>query len=299
MTIAACYISPEGVVLGADSTTTFLASGSNPPHYYNHAQKLFELGDGSTLGVVTWGLGGLDVSSHRTLLALFADDLKGRQPKSVKEVAERWAKGFWAEYTSPPIAARIAQCRALDQKPPFDPAAVTPDPNARTEQEEQMYVYLRGSLAVGFCIAGYLLPDRKPAAFEIIIGPLAAGPIVQERPPGCYFWGAPNPIHRLVFGCDEQLKTAIMNSGKWTGTRPELDTLVAQHVLSHPPTVPIREAIDFVHACISSTIKAFKFSPQAQICGGPIEIAVITTDRQFRWVRHKAWDAAITEGAMT
>jgi hypothetical protein len=31
-------------------------------------------------------------------------------------------------------------------------------------------------------------------------------------------------------------------------------------------------------------------------CGGPIEIAVITTDRRFRWVRHKDWDVAIAEG---
>jgi hypothetical protein len=61
--------------------------------------------------------------------------------------------------------------------------------------------------------------------------------------------------------------------------------------------LPIREAIDFVHACVSSTIKAMKFSTSlAQICGGPIEIAVITTDRRFRWVRHKDWDVAIAEG---
>jgi hypothetical protein len=28
-------------------------------------------------------------------------------------------------------------------------------------------------------------------------------------------------------------------------------------------------------------------------CGGPIEVAVITSDREFRWVRHKGWDVAI------
>ena len=60
--------------------------------------------------------------------------------------------------------------------------------------------------------------------------------------------------------------------------------------------LPIREAIDFVHACIYSTIKAMKFSNFSQICGGPIEIAVITSDRRFRWVLHKDWDAAVLEG---
>jgi hypothetical protein len=63
--------------------------------------------------------------------------------------------------------------------------------------------------------------------------------------------------------------------------------------------LPIRDAVDFVHACIYSTIKALKFSNFSQICGGPIEIATITTDRQFRWVRHKPWDAALTEGDRT
>jgi hypothetical protein len=86
-----------------------------------------------------------------------------------------------------------------------------------------------------------------------------------------------------------------MASQQWTGTRAELDTLVSKHALGHP-MLPIRDAIDFVHACVSITIKAFKFSSLSQICGGPIEIAVITTDRKFGWVRHKAWDAAIIEG---
>lgn len=102
-------------------------------------------------------------------------------------------------------------------------------------------------------------------------------------------------IQRLIFGCDDGLKESILGSGKWTGTPADLDAIVQQHTLAHP-TVPIRDAIDFVHSCILSTIKAFKFSSLSQICGGPVEIAVITTDRPFRWVRHKDWDAALAEG---
>jgi hypothetical protein len=102
-------------------------------------------------------------------------------------------------------------------------------------------------------------------------------------------------IKRLIFGCDDVLKDSILQSGKWTGTSADLDALIAQVALLHP-TIPKRDAIDFVHACIVSTIKALKFSSLSQICGGPVEIAVITCDRKFRWVRHKAWDAAIVEG---
>jgi hypothetical protein len=153
------------------------------------------------------------------------------------------------------------------------------------------------SLVAGFCIGGYLESDRKAFAYEIVFDPLGQKPQPKAIAPGWRFWGAPNMIQRLIFGCDDGIKNAIMQSGKWGGTRPELDALVGQHALSHP-IVPIRDAIDFVHACIASTIKAFKFSNHSQICGGPIEIAVVTTDRNFRWVRHKAWDAAINEGAV-
>ena len=102
-------------------------------------------------------------------------------------------------------------------------------------------------------------------------------------------------IQRLIHACDDNVKESIVSSENWTGSRSDLDQLVAKHALSHP-AVPIRDAIDFVHACIFSTIKAFKFSNLSQICGGPIEVAVITTDRQFRWVKHKKWDTAIYDG---
>lgn len=102
-------------------------------------------------------------------------------------------------------------------------------------------------------------------------------------------------ILRLLKGCDEGLRQNILSSGKWAGSEQDLNALINQHTLGHA-ILPIRDAVDFTHACIASTIKALKFSNFSQICGGPIEIAVITVDRNFRWVRHKTWDAAIGDG---
>jgi hypothetical protein len=105
------------------------------------------------------------------------------------------------------------------------------------------------------------------------------------------FNSPPTPRHLV----QTILKGAIVNSGKWRGTDAELQAILEKFAFGHA-LLPVRDAIDFVHACIYSTIKGLKFSNFPQICGGPIEIAVITTDRRFRWVRHKNWDAAITEG---
>jgi hypothetical protein len=38
-----------------------------------------------------------------------------------------------------------------------------------------------------------------------------------------------------------------------------------------------------------------KFSFGAPVAGGPIEIGFISTDRPFRWVRHKSFSSAIVE----
>jgi hypothetical protein len=290
VTIAACYVTSEGVVLGADSTASSTLAGGF--HYFNFNQKLFEIGEPpGTLGVVTWGLGSLNQLSYRTLLARLADDLQATKAGSVADVVNRWIELFWTEYEP-----YVKPCVDLSAKLPHDPNINPPDPAARTKAEEVELTQLKRALFVGFCIGGYILPGRLPEAFAVYFDPLQGKPTAQPVPLGTWgFWGAPNVIQRLIFGCDDQIRGALLNSGKWSGTQGELDTLLAQHHLS-TPVLPIREAIDFIHACIASTIKALKFSSLAQVCGGPIEIAVITTDRRFRWVRHKEWDAAITDG---
>jgi hypothetical protein len=56
--------------------------------------------------------------------------------------------------------------------------------------------------------------------------------------------------------------------------------------------MPIREAVDFVHFIVTMTAKMTKFAQLPPSVGGPAEVAVITSDRPLRWVRHKTFDAA-------
>jgi len=300
VTIAMCYVSPEGIVLGADSTSSSSvldgATATAGYHYLNFNQKLFEIGDPgtATLAVLTWGWGGFADTSHRTFLATFQESLWSSGVTSVDAAATLFATLLWSTYSTDKF---INFFKALAAKPPVDPNATPPDPMARTEDEEKLLGRLQRDFVVGFCLAGYWLPDRTPKAFVVGCSPNdTAMPVPSPIPVGNYgFFGAPNMIKRLINGSDDNLKDSILKSGKWNGTDVELVDLLNQHVLGHP-TLPIRDAIDFVHSCIYSTIKGMKFSNFYQICGGPIELAVITTDRRFRWVRHKPWDAAIAEG---
>jgi hypothetical protein len=139
-----------------------------------------------------------------------------------------------------------------------------------------------------------------PQAFQVVFDPRLAKPQPVSLPTNVpMYWGVPNMIQRLLMGIDPDLLGELLASGKWPGQEAQqLLHLVRMRALGlswGDFIMPIRDAIDFVHASIYSTIKALKFSQLPQTCGGPIEIAVITSDRPFRWVRHKRFDAAITE----
>jgi hypothetical protein len=279
------------VVFGADSTTTLFVAGRGPQavgceHHFNFAQKIFQIGDDSTLRMTMWGLGNLLNVSYRTLIAQFADRLTSHGVSSMQDVVERWAKFFWSAY-SRELAHTIARASELDQKP------------ARGQSEEEELLLLKNAFSGGFCIGGYLLADRTPGAFEISYDLTMNAPEINPLGMGSTrFWGCPNLINRLIYGLDDGVFASILQSGKWTGTDKELFELLMPHCLGQPFDLPIREAIDWVHASIYTTMKTMKFSHMAPVCGGPVEVAVITSDRKFRWVRHKRFDAAIGEGGL-
>lgn len=291
MTIAGVYLSPEGVVFGADSTSSVVSAEGF--HFYDFNQKLFEVGEDSTLGLLTWGLGGLGPLSYRTMIATFADGLAAAPPASVAEVIQRWTDAFWVEYSKFDQFVRFQQLAA---KAPYGQGAAAAA-NVRTPDEESEWTNLAQGLVVGFCIAGYTLPSRRPEAHFVVFQPTQPKPAPYAMPQHTLqWWGVPNFFTRLLVGADEQVLSAIQASGRWNGTRPELDSLARSYTILPNGTLPIRDAVDYVHTCIYCTVKAIKFSGLPQVCGGPIELAVITTDRKYRWVRHKPWDSAILDG---
>ena len=289
MTIAACYLCLEGVVFGADSTTTIFVTG--PPgevgtdHHFNFCQKLFEFGDvGASAGIVTWGMASLKTVSYRTLIAEVADRAKQQKLPTLGDIACLWSEMFWAEYTGAE-QQRLIRARALQRKG-----------ESCTELEKQELIWLGRNLSGGFCLGGRWGSGKRPEAYEILFNPFLMGnPAPKALTIGIpKFWGCEKIIERVRLGIDPGLYEAIVSNPKWTGTKEELIGLVQPGILAGPLNLPIREAIDLVYAEIYITIKAMKFSHYAPICGGPIEIALITTDRPFRWVCHKTLFEAIS-----
>jgi hypothetical protein len=145
-------------------------------------------------------------------------------------------------------------------------------------------------------LGGHFLSDRIPQAFEAAF---TVSQSQRSRPkpvsPGKLFLrGCPNLVTRMLVGIDAPLLDAICQSGMWKGSKEDLVNIVAAASgLAQPENLPLREAIDWVHAALYATVKVTKFTHLAPICGGPIDVATITSDRLFRWVRRKPLDAAI------
>lgn len=293
MTIAAGYFTHEGVVLGADSTTTFSAVSPEGAvhHFFNHGQKLFEVGEGSTLGMVTWGMASFVDVSHRTLIARFADSIKDRN-LTLAEAAKEWSHTLWNSYN---------MTYAHDQLKPLRDRARELASKPTRSPEEQATLETIPQNVLGFCLAGHLGADRSPGAFEIQYSILSEGEATPTplEPGKLYSWGMPHFHHRLMYGIDPGIYEKILKSGRWNGSEEDLIKIVQQHVHQPGAPLPLRDAVDWVFSLIYSTIKGMKFSHLHQMCGGPIEIAVISSDRKFRWVHHKDFNSATGRNFLT
>jgi hypothetical protein len=289
MTIASCYLLPEGVVLASDSTTTMIEpdiAPNSPPrfHYYEHGQKIFEVGEKEkgTLAVATWGCGGLNTVSYRTVIAEFADDLAAGKAKTADEAIELWRQRFWSRYQTE-FSQFILAAKNLAGTPPVNQAI------------PQLLQEIIRTLSVGFCLAGRYGPDRTPRAWVTIFSPIQTSPPVpQPLQMGVpYFWGQKFLVERLANGIDPEFVAMILNSGKWSGAPQDLFQILSQKKLRFQGIMPLRDAVELLYSMVDCTIKTMKFSQLPPTCGGPIEVAVITTDRPFRWVRHKPFGVAL------
>jgi len=263
LTIAAAYLTSEGVVLGADSTITI----GNGVQMMNHNQKVFEIGQDSTFGLCTFGAGLIGATSHRTIAALLGD----------------WVR---AQATAPDTLSVANELAAMALRM----APVTPD------------------FGVGYYVGGCDPMTREPKCFRVAIGfDPQAGALTQVVTPlqrGANFSGQPKFFTRLFMGIDnelqQQLRTILgqmINAADPKAGEGQFDSVInalLPHFVAQGFTdLPVRDAIDYLHSILHVTIKAMKFKFGTPVCGGLVEIAVITTDRKFRWVLHKGFDSAI------
>lgn len=114
--------------------------------------------------------------------------------------------------------------------------------------------------------------------------------------PGWFrFEGCLDAAHRLVYGMDEHIAEILSEAIPDEMLAAGIEKVMGPHPwrAAPYPDLPLRDAIDYVHFIVETTIKYYKFMPGPPVCGGKVELAAITTDRHFRWVNHKSLDWCI------
>jgi len=268
MTVVVCLKVYEGMVVGADSTTTAFRIDDKGQavvvNTYDNANKIINLHKDLPLGLATWGVGGIGTASIPSL----AKDLRYRfmlepsdaiEPRDygVEEVAKRTRRFFFDEKFK----------AAYPSSPP--------------------------SGLWGFVVFGVSANADHAEAwmFEIRDGK-ATEPscVLAQNAVGALCYGQPEAVFRLLRGVDvdgmfDFLKSKGMSDEDARGWIVEMLQRFSKPMIDS--AMPLQDAIDLVRFLVDLTCRCSRFWLGPQTVGGPIDIATVTKHEHFKWVQRK------------
>lgn len=269
MTIALAIKVNDGVVLTADSATTFFGFEEgrdrlDTTNVYNNGEKITNIHTDLALGIMTWGLasiGGHSINWHGKELR---ERFEGHDPTFISweldeksyELSEVSNKVF--EYFSSALSTENLQA-------PYD---------------------------FGLLIGGYSANSNNPEIFTIQTeNSVLQNPKVAfgRNDSGVIWFGQPEALVRLVKGISLKLPSALANLGVEEGLISDYVSAIAAQV--NTPLVqagmPIHDAIDLAHFLVETTINYIRFISGPNTVAGPIDLAAITKHEKFKWVERK------------
>lgn len=266
MTIAIIAKVQAGVVLGADSASSYLTGDGRPEKVYYSAHKVFQMHEALPIGGITWGLGMIGTYSISALM------------KDLRERFEQTTSSFHidpAAYTMKEVAEVTRQFifevvyRSIYTgrgKRPGGLGLLVAGYSASADLAEEWLIEIDRS---GKCGPPTLLRQRDEYGIEAFGQPDAFDMLVNLRIP--YL----EPFARLV-GIGEAKVRRLMTV---------LDG-VAKSRNPVRPGMPIRDVIELVCQLASTEVNYRRFLPYeaAPTVGGPIEVLAITRHSGVRWV---------------
>lgn len=270
----------EGLVVATDSASTVGVEGPEGQQgvgkVFNHATKLIQLRN-YPIAVANWGASKI---GERIIASLVEEYANSRPPLatvqesegelSVKEEAEG-LRDFFRDFYE----------------------GVYPD----WEQRDQV------PGGVGVLVGGYSGDAFFPEEYLFNI---PQGQFQRLRPPkedgsqdyGANWYGATDAIVRLHFGRDEGVLEILQQLDVEPQKIAQTEQIVKCQLQYPVPFagMPLQDAVDYAIYLVSVTIGRYRFVVGAEICGGPIDVATITRDRGFQWVKRK--ELAVRAGGL-
>lgn len=257
MTIAIVVKVGDGVVLGSDSAGT-LSNARGVANVYFNAEKLSNLVKGLPIGMVCYGLGGLDGRSIASLAKDLPTRLSGSDPAwgldprsySIEEVAHMVRRFFYEEY----------------YQKEYPKSGVDVDGNPTTLWD-----------SMGFFIAGFSAGEDHAEVWSLKVDDAGncLPPVLDfgKQGAGTAAWaGAPEALNRRVKGWSSQVYRGLLAAGvSAAATERFLDKLPVEPLINS--AMPLQDAIDLVRFMVDVTVGFVRFVPGPPMVAEPVDLA--------------------------
>jgi hypothetical protein len=255
MTIAIALKVGDGVVLGADSASALVTMNGYAENVYFSGEKVLNLVPRLPVGLLTYGLGGLENRSTTRLARDLGKEL-GSPASPVRPNP--------ATYTIEQVAVRVRDY--------FRPRYL------------RRFMATGDAEAMGFILAGYSGGVSTAEVWSVrMAGASVDGPTLvfgQEHSDGLYWEGQGAAIARLVRGMEPELLKQLRELGI-----PRMESLTS---LWHA-AMPMQDAIGLVRYLAQVVVGYVRFAPGALTVAPPIDLAAITIHEGFQWIARKQW----------
>lgn len=264
MTIVVGVAAPDGMILAADSRTTYMI-GARHRIASDNAQKVYSIC--GSIGVATYGDAGIGSRTIAGLMDEFVSTLADEAPRDAQAITTELGNFFDARYRASVAAQDVEEILEAGQFP------------------------------LGFLVAGYD-NDGIGRIREVAI----PGPVVQDETEmntadrGVVWRGQTDVIRRLVYGFDGDLFHDCAHELPEALVEPVASLA---YVVLFPITM--QDAVDLATFLIRTTVEMQRFSDGTHArpgelpgCGGPARVLSIQRDGA-RWITDNA--LAVDAGA--
>jgi len=273
----------EGLVLASDSTTAvqgWTEKTSGKPSIlktYEHVRKLSQIKD-YPIGTLTWGTGLLGARSVESLIKEYEHTLSSLKEEQEK-IKEKRVRGDdisneQYKYDVREIANGLLKHILKFYNTHFIKQSVKEQPHL-------------GILVSGYS-SGKFFPEQWLINLPISSDIEEVRKDINGKPSfGANWYGLTDAIIRLHWGRDDAAINILANNFK---VEPKeisemLDKLQYQVIFDG---MPLQDAIDYAVYLVNVVIGRFRFVIGVPLCGGDIDVAVITPG-DFIWIQRKSW----------
>lgn len=260
----------EGLVIAADSASTLLShiEGENiasVAKVFNNATKLMQLKD-YPIAVASWGAGNIGQRTIFSLVGEYANEqLKLKDIKKPK-------KGLSVKKHATDLMEFLVNFY-----------------NANTPGSENH----QDRANIGVFVGGYSGSEFFPDEYTFFIPKKELKPLRQpengKQNFGANWYGLTDAIVRLHHGYDNQLKVLLKDVGVEPKKISEVFKRMVKEVQYAVPFdgMPLQDAVDYAIYVVGVVVGRYRFTVGPELCGGPIEVAVITREKGFNWIHRK------------